>query len=160
MTKNVKPEGYSTATPFLVLDDTAKAIDFYKRALGAEELFRMPGPAGKGIVHAQVKIGDSTLMLGDECPVAGTKSPRSLGGTASSIYLYVSDVDSAFKSALKAGAKEKLGVQDMYWGDRIGRLADPFGHEWTLATHKLDLSPEEIAKRAQAFFASMAATSV
>jgi uncharacterized glyoxalase superfamily protein PhnB len=117
---------------------------------------RMPGPDGKSIMHAEIKIGDSRIFLSEEFPEMGCRSPESLGGTASSLHLYVEDVDAAFKRAVSAGAQVKMPVADMFWGDRFGKLIDPFGHEWGMATHKEDPTPEEICERANAFFAQMA----
>ena len=161
MARNGKaaPEGYTTLTANLVVKDAAKAIDFYVRALGAEERFRMAGPDGKGVQHAEIKIGDSIVMLSGECEQRGSKSPLVLGGTATSFYLYVEDVDASFKRAIKAGAQAKEPVQDMFWGDRFGKVLDPFGHEWGLATHVEDLTPAEIDERAKKFFASLATAS-
>ncbi len=158
MTKHAKsiPEGYHTLTPYLVVRGASQAIEFYKRAFGAEELMRMPGPDGKSIMHADLRIGDSRIFLSDEFPDMGCRSPQSLGGTASSLHLYVEDVDAAFKRAVEAGAQVRMPVADMFWGDRYGKLLDPFGHEWGMATHKEDLTPEEIRERANAFFAQMA----
>jgi uncharacterized glyoxalase superfamily protein PhnB len=116
----------------------------------------MPGPDGKSIMHAEIKIGDSRIFLSEEFPEMGCRSPESLGGTASSLHLYVEDVDAAFKRAVAAGAQVKMPVADMFWGDRFGKLIDPFGHEWGMATHKEDLTPEEIRERANVFFAQMA----
>jgi PhnB protein len=151
MKTNVKPvpEGYHTVTPYLVVKDGARAIEFYKNAFGAKELFRMPGPDGK-IAHAELQIGDSRIMLGTESPQMGSKSPETLKGTPVGIFLYLDDVDAAFKRAVTAGAKEQQAPQDMFWGDRYGKVVDPFGHEWQLATHKEDLTPEEVGKRAKA----------
>ncbi|HZQ25455.1 MAG TPA: VOC family protein [Terriglobales bacterium] len=150
MKKNVKPipEGYHTATPYLTVNGAAKALDFYKRAFGAKELFRMPGPDGK-VAHAEILIGNSHIMLADECGTGGesSRSPESLKGSTSGIFLYVEDVDSAFAQALKAGAKETVPLQNMFWGDRFGRLVDPFGHPWMLATHVEDVSPAEMEER-------------
>lgn len=140
------PKGYHTATPYLTVQGAADAIDFYQRAFGAKEIFRMPGPGGK-IMHAEITIGDSHLMLADEQNAGETKAPKTLKGTASGIFLYVEDVDATFKQALKAGARQNQAVQDMYWGDRFGKLTDPFGHVWMLATHVEDVSPAEIEKR-------------
>ena len=148
------PEGYHTVTPYLTIRDAARAIEFYKRAFGAEELMRMPGPGGKGVMHAEVKIGDSIVMLSDESPNSSCRAPQTLGGATSSQFVYVLDVDSAFKRAVEAGAKVSMPPIDMFWGDRFGKLTDPFGHEWGLATHTEDLTPEEISQRAAAFFAS------
>lgn len=139
------PEGYATITPVLTLPDASKGIEFYKRAFAAEELFRMPGPDGK-IMHAELKIGTSRIMLGEEAPERDCHSPQGLGGTPVQFYVYVEDVDAAFKKAVAAGAKETMPVADMFWGDRLGTLVDPFGHKWSLATHKADLTPEQLEK--------------
>ncbi len=134
------PQGYHSVTPYMVIRDAAKAIDFYKKAFGAVEKFRMAGPDGK-IGHAEIQIGDSMIMISDENPQWGTKSPQTLGGTPVGIFLYVPDVDATFKQAISAGAKEVMAVTDQFWGDRYGKVADPFGHAWNLATHKEDLTP-------------------
>jgi len=149
------PQGYHTVTPYLTVNDAARAIDFYKHAFGAQEVVRMPGPPGK-IGHAELRIGDSMIMLADEMPGAGCRSPQTLGGSAVNIFLYVTDVDSVYKQAVAAGAKVETALADMFWGDRYGRVTDPFGHSWSLATHKEDVAPEEMKKRAQAAMASMA----
>ncbi len=143
------PTGFHSVQPYLVVNDAARAIDFYQRAFGAKENFRMAGPDGK-IGHAELKIGDSTIMISDETPQSGTRSPRSLGGTTCGIFLYVPDVDTTFRQAVSAGAKQDQPVQDQFWGDRYGRLTDPFGHSWSLATHKENVPPEELKKRAKA----------
>ena len=145
------PEGFHTVTPYLTVSDCARAIDFYKRAFGAEELFRLDGPDGK-VAHAEMKIGDSIIMLSDEMPGWG-RSPLSLGGTAVNIHLFVKDVDELFNRAIGAGAKVAMPLGDMFWGDRYGQVTDPFGHSWSLATHKEDVPPEELRKRAQAAMA-------
>ena len=152
-TKPVKPipDGYHTVTPYLIVRNADQAIDFYKRAFGARELMRMPGPDGK-VMHAELKIGDSIFFLSDESLDMGHRSPESLGGASGSILLYVRDVDAAFKRAIDAGARVMTPLADMFWGDRYGHLADSFGHEWGPATHKEDLTPREIAKRQEAFF--------
>jgi len=150
------PAGMHTITPHLVVRDANRAIDFYKKAFGAEELLRMPGPDGKTIMHAELKIGDSVIFLNDEFPEMGARAPESLGGSPVTLSLYVEDVDAAFNRAVKAGAKVTMPVADMFWGDRYGKLVDPFGHLWDMATHKEDLTPDEISKRAKSFFASMA----
>lgn len=150
------PEGSHTVTPSLVVRDASRAIEFYKRAFGAQEILRMPGPEGKGIMHAEIKIGDSTIYLSDEFPGMGCRSPESLGGSTSMLHLYLENVDSAFERAVQAGGKPVMPVADMFWGDRYGKVADPFGHEWGLATHKEDLTLQEVDKRAEAFFAAMA----
>jgi uncharacterized glyoxalase superfamily protein PhnB len=141
------PDGYHTLTPHLVVNDAPKAIDFYKKAFGAEEITRMTGPDGKSVMHAELKIGDSRFMLAGEFPQMGCLSPQSLKGTPVTIHLYVTDVDAAFKRATTAGATPTMPVADMFWGDRYGKLTDPFGHHWSVATHKEDVSPAECAKR-------------
>src|SRR5579872_6791578 len=151
---NPIPTGYHSVTPYLTCDDCARAIDFYKRAFGAQELVRMDAMPGK-IGHAELKIGDSHVMLSDEMPGGDTRSPKSLGGTTASVFLYVTDVDSVYKQAVDAGAHGKMQPTDMFWGDRFGRLVDPFGHSWSLATHKEDVAPEEMKKRMQAERAKM-----
>jgi PhnB protein len=123
-----------------------EAIDFYQRAFGANELFRMPGPNGK-IVHAEILIGDSHIMLSDESAACGSQAPVTLNGTPVGIFLYVDDVDKTFQQAVKAGAKETMAPRDMFWGDRFGRLTDPFGHKWMVATHIEDVSPAEMEER-------------
>ena len=140
------PDGYHTATPYLIVKGGAEAIDFYRKAFGAEEILRMSGPGGS-VMHAEVKIGDSPIMLSDEMPGAEWKGPQSLGGTPVSIMLYVEDVDVRFQQALKAGARELRPVKDQFYGDRAGTLADPFGHVWTIATHKEDVPKEELDRR-------------
>lgn len=146
------PAGYHSVTPYLVVSDAAGAIDFYKRAFGASELARMGAPGGK-IGHAELKIGDSMIMLSDE--MMGNRSPQTLGGSPVSIFLYVEDVDSVFNKAIEAGAKQDTPPTDMFWGDRFGRLTDPFGHAWALATHIEDVAPDEMKKRTQAAMAQM-----
>ena len=139
------PDGYNSVTPYLIVDDAERAIQFYAEAFGAEEKFRLP--MGEKIGHAEIKIGDSFVMLADEFPDMGHLGPNTRGGPTSSILLYVEDVDSAFKQALNAGAKEQRPVQDQFWGDRMGTLVDPFGHQWSLATHVEEVSPEEMQRR-------------
>ncbi len=141
------PDGYHTLTPYLVIRDAAKAIEFYKKAFGAKETFRMPGPGGK-IMHAELQIGDSMLMLAEEMPEYGAKSPQALGGSPVNVFLYVEDADKVFNQAVAAGATVTMPLADQFWGDRYGKLADPFGHQWSVATHKEDVAPEEMAKRA------------
>jgi len=140
------PQGYHTVTPYLVVRGAARALDFYKKAFGASELFRMPDPAGK-IGHAEIQIGDSRLMLADEFPEMGAKSPDTVGGSPVGMCLYVENVDALFAQALAAGAKEERPVKDQFYGDRAGTLRDPFGHQWTIATHVEDVSPEEMHRR-------------
>ncbi len=148
------PEGFHTVTPHLVIKGAAAAIEFYKRAFGAEVLGRMDGPGGT-VGHAELKIGDSIIFLADEFPGAPTKSPQTLGGTTASLHLYVPDVDAAFRQAIAAGGRETMAVTDMFWGDRFGQLQDPFGHTWSIATRKEVLTPKEVEDRAQAFWAQM-----
>lgn len=153
------PEGYQTVTPYIVVRGASNAIDFYKKAFGAKEMYRMPGPDGKSIAHAEIKIGNSVVMLGDENPAWDNLGPQSRGGVTSSLFLYVEDVDAAFDKAVKAGGTGKLPPTDMFWGDRFSKLVDPFGQEWGIATHKEDLSPQEIEKRGREFYSQMMAES-
>lgn len=155
MTKPI-PEGFHTVTPMFVFKDARKAIDFYRRAFGAEELFVMPGPDGKRVMHAELRIGDSIIMMGEEHPQEPCKSAETIGGSPVSFYIYLENVDEAFRRALAAGAEARMPVEDMFWGDRAGTVQDPFGYSWTLATHIKDLTPQEIQQGAQAFFARMA----
>ncbi|MCG8417308.1 MAG: VOC family protein [Proteobacteria bacterium] len=141
-----KREGFHTLTPVIRVKDAGAAIEFYKAALGAEELNRMPMPDGR-IMHAEIKIGDSVLMISDEMPEYGSKSPVTLGGTPFALMVYVDDVDTAFALAVKAGAKAKQPVMDQFWGDRYGEIEDPSGHRWGLATHKENLTPDQISER-------------
>ena len=151
MTNIVKPipEGYHTATPYLIVKGAARAIDFYTKAFGAKEMMRMAQPDGR-IGHAEIKIGDSPIMLADEFPDIGARSPQSLGGSPVSILLYVEDVDAVFSQAVAAGATLQRPVADQFYGDRTGGVTDPFGHVWYIATHKEDVSSEEMKKRAAA----------
>ena len=148
------PKGLHTVTPSLVVAGAAKAIDFYKKALGAEELMRFPGPDGK-IMHAEIRVGDSVIMLGDEMPDQGAKGPKAYGGTSVSFFVYGENVDAAWKRAVDAGAKPVMPLADQFWGDRTGCLEDPFGHHWWLAQHIQDLTPEEIQKGSEAFASQM-----
>jgi len=150
------PAGYRSVTPYLSIEGAAKAIEFYKRAFGATELFRLDAPNGK-IGNAELKIRDTILMLGDPCEESTFRSPQSLGGSSVGLHLYVEDVDVQFARAVEAGAKIVQPVEDQFYGDRMGTLEDPFGHVWFLATHKEDLSPEEISKRAETFFKQVGA---
>jgi uncharacterized glyoxalase superfamily protein PhnB len=138
------PEGMHSITPHLVCAGAADAIDFYKKAFNAVEITRLADPQGK-LMHGMLKIGDSTLMLNDEYPDWGVLGPKTIGGTPVTIHLYVPDVDNAYAQAIAAGATAKMPVTDMFWGDRYGVVIDPFGHSWSLATHKHDLTPEQIA---------------
>lgn len=139
------PEGYHSLTPYIFVDGAAEAIEFYKKAFGAEEVLRMP--LGDKIGHAEVKIGDSHLMLADEFPEMDVKGPKSRGGVTSSLMIYVEDVDAAFQQAIDAGGTVEKAVQDQFYGDRSGTLIDPFGHKWTLATHIEDLTVDQVAER-------------
>ena len=140
------PEGYHTVTPHLVVKGAGEALSFYAKALGAEELFRMPAPDGS-IVHAEIRIGDSPIMLGEEAPEMGAISPKKLGGSPVTIMLYVNDVDAYFARATKAFCETKRPPTDMFWGDRYCKVTDPYGHNWAIATHKEDVSPQEMEKR-------------
>lgn len=140
------PDGYHSVTPYLIVNDAASAIEYYKRAFGATELFRMDAPGGK-IGHAEIKIGDSPVMLADEYPEMGYRSAKAIGSTPVSLMIYVEDVDSVFPQAIAAGGKELKPVQDQFYGDRSGTLEDPFGHVWTVSTHKEEVPPEEMERR-------------
>jgi PhnB protein len=143
------PEGMHTVTPHLVCAGASDAIEYYKKAFGAIELARMPGPDGR-LMHAMVKIGDSPVMLVDEFPEWGGKGPKALGGTPVTLHLQVTDADAVFKSAVDAGATVKMPIADMFWGDRYGIVIDPFGHSWSIATHIKDMSPEEMMEAGKA----------
>ena len=149
------PEGYNTVSPYLAVDDAEKAIEYYKKAFGAEETVRMNAPDGR-IGHAELKIGDSHLMLSDPFPQSSTKPPTELGGTSVSIFMYVEDVDAVVQKAVDQGATVTMEVEDQFWGDRFGSITDPFGHNWSIATHIEDLTPEEIEERGKAAMAAMA----
>ena len=144
------PEGYEGATPYLIIKDAARALEFYKKAFGATEIMRIPSPGGK-VGHAEIKIGAAIIMLADEFPDMNCKSPQSFGGTPVSIMVYVQDVDAFVKQAVSAGAKVLRPVENKFYGDRAGSLEDPFGHQWHFATHVEDVPPDEMAKRAEAF---------
>jgi len=146
------PEGYHSLTPYLIVDGGAKALDYYKQAFGATELMRMEH--GGKIAHAEMKIGDSPFMLSDEHPEMGYKGPKSVGGSAVGLMIYVDDCDTIFNQAIAAGGIEKKALQDQFYGDRSGTLEDPFGHIWTVATHKEDVTQEEIDKRLAAMAAA------
>ena len=154
MSETVKPipDGYHTMTPYFVVPKAAEAIDFYAKAFGAEELYRMEGPGGS-VMHAEIRIGDSVMMLSDENPEQGAIAPSTLGGSPVHILLYVEDVDAGYRRAVDAGAKEVMPPTDMFWGDRFGKFTDPFGHNWSMATHTENVAPEEMNKRAQEVFA-------
>ena len=150
------PKGFHTLTPGFSVRGAAQAIDFYKRAFGARERMRMMKPDGTTLAHAELQVGDSLFMMGEEDPAMGARSAQTLGGTLGNFYLYVKDVDAAVERALAAGAKALMPITDMFWGDRIGSVEDPYGQKWTLATHTEDVAPREMQKRAQAFYAKMA----
>ena len=154
MAVNPIPEGYHSLQIYLAVEDAAKAIDFYKEAFGADETIRMPGPDGK-VAHAELQIGDSKLMLSDPFPQSNVRPPSERGGPTGSVFMYVEDVDATFDQAQRAGAKVVTELEDMFWGDRFGTVADPFGHVWAMATHKEDLSEEEMAERSKAAMAEM-----
>jgi PhnB protein len=145
------PDGQSALTPYLTVSNGAKAIEFYQKAFGAVEEMRMAAPDGK-IGHAELKIGTARFMLSDEYPEMGVRSPESIGGSPVALHLYVEDVDATFAQAVAAGAKVVRPVEDQFYGDRAGKLVDPFGHSWFLATHKEDVAPEELKRRAEKLF--------
>jgi uncharacterized glyoxalase superfamily protein PhnB len=145
------PDGYNTVTPTITVHEAAKAIEFYKKAFDAQEIFRFSSPDGKTIMHAEIKIGNSIVMLNDEFPQMNCCSPQSIGGTGSSIFLYVDDADATFNKAVSAGAKSLMPLMDAFWGDRFGSIEDPFGHVWSIATHKKDMTPDEIKMAQEAF---------
>jgi PhnB protein len=140
------PKGYHSVTPYLIVNGAARAIEFYKLAFGATELMRMPSPDGR-VAHAELKIGDSVIILADEPSNGAFKSAQSLGGTPVSLMVYIPEVDQVFERAISAGAKETRPVQDQFYGDRSGNLIDPFGHSWTVSTHVEDVTPEEMQRR-------------
>ncbi len=144
------PDGYHSVTPYMYFNGAAQAIDFYKKALGAEEIMRHGGPGGK-IMHAEIKIGDSMIMLADEFPEMGVKGPQAYGGSPMSLALYVNDVDKVFNKAVAAGAKVVRPLKDQFYGDRSGTFTDPFGHTWTIATHIEDVTPDELERRMKAY---------
>jgi PhnB protein len=151
------PAGYHSITPHIVVHDAVAAIDFYTRAFGAEVLCRMAAPNGK-IMHAEIKIGDSIIMLGEEMRECGNLAPTSLGGTPFAMHLYVQNADEAFERAVLAGATIKMPIQEMFWGDRFGKVTDPFGHQWSLATHVKDVTPAEMEEGMKACMKQPAAT--
>jgi PhnB protein len=150
------PEGYAALTPYLIVKGAAEALDWYKNALGAEEIMRMPGPDGR-LMHAEMRIGNSVVMLSDEFPEMGTnwRSPATVGSITMALWMYIEDCDGLYKRAVEAGAKADQPPATMFWGDRYGRFTDPYGHSWAIATHVEDLSPEEIARRQERFMAKM-----
>ncbi|HUF26754.1 MAG TPA: VOC family protein [Gemmatimonadaceae bacterium] len=157
MSAKSPPKGYHTVTPTIVVRDASDAIDFYKRAFGAEEVNRMAGPDGK-IMHAEIRIGDSVVMLGEENPQWGAVSPLSTNGNPGSLHIYVDDADAAFARAVREGAKVRHPLEDAFWGDRYGKVTDPYGHEWGIATRVKDLSDAEMQKAAEKWMAQAAET--
>lgn len=153
-TKSI-PTGYHSVTPSIIVRRAADAIEFYKRAFGAEEVSRMAGPDGS-VMHAELRFGDSMVMLGEENEQWGTKSPLSTNGLPGSLHLYVDDADAVYAKALEAGATVRYPLEDAFWGDRYGKVADPFGHEWGIATHVKDLTPEEVKRAADEWIAKSA----
>jgi PhnB protein len=148
------PDGYQTVTPYLAVDDAAEAIAYYTKAFGAKERSRMEAPDGS-IGHAELEIGDSLVMLSDPFPQATTRTPKELGGTTATVFLYVEDVDAVVKRAVDAGATVTMEVADQFWGDRFGAITDPFGHSWSIATHVEDVPPDEMARRAEEAMAQL-----
>ncbi|MGP8072671.1 MAG: VOC family protein [Thermoplasmata archaeon] len=157
MTHHVKPipDGYHTATPALIVDDAVKALEFYSKAFRATERMRSAGLGGGKITHAEFQIGDSIFMLADEIPEMGSRSPKHFEGSPGGVWLYVPDVDATYGAAMAAGARSLSAPMDMFWGDRHARIRDPFGHEWSIATHTEDVAPAELQNRANAFYAQM-----
>ena len=151
------PEGYHTLTPYFTVRDAVRAIEFYKQAFGAQERGLMKGPDGK-VMHAELKIGDSIVMLADEFPEFRAVAPESGGSTSMSLHIYVDNVDQAFDRAVKAGAKVEMPVSDQFWGDRYGKLRDPFGHRWSIATHVKDMSADEMKRSMDDAMAQMQKT--
>jgi PhnB protein len=147
------PEGYHVVTPYIAVDNAEKAIEFYRRAFGAKERLRMPGPEGT-IAHAEIEIGDSVIMLSDPFPQSPLKSPKEAGVTTASLMIYTEDADELVQQAVDAGAQITMPVETQFWGDRYGRVQDPFGHNWQIATHVEDVPPQEMAKRAEKAMAS------
>ena len=143
------PDGYRSVAPYLIIDGAAKALDFYKKAFGATERMRMPSPGGK-VGHAEIQLGDCVIMLADEHPEIGARGPRAFGGSPVSLHVYVPDVDAVVKAAVAAGAKVTRPVENQFYGDRLGTIEDPFGHQWHISTHVEDVTPDEMARRAAA----------
>lgn len=149
------PEGFHSITPYLTVNNAAAAIDFYKRAFEARETSRLYGPDKKNIINAELKIGDSKVLLSDEFPHEGSRSPSSIGGTAVTLHIYTEDVERVFNQAVSAGATVVMPLMDAFWGDRYGQLKDPFGHIWSIATHQQDLSQQEIQKAGESVMKEM-----
>jgi len=155
MPVNPIPRGFNSVSVYLIVKNSVEALEFYQKAFGAELVERMPGPDGKSTVHAEMRIGDSTVMLSDENPKWEARSPETLGGSPVSLHIYVEDADALYKQAIEAGCTEKAPMMDAFWGDRYGKVVDPFGYQWGIATHKEDVGPEEMQKRAAEWMASM-----
>lgn len=155
MSVKAVPEHCNTVSAYLVVPNCEQALEFYSKALGAETLFRMAGPGGHGTMHAEMMLGNSTVMLTDENPQWGLKSPKTLGGTPVTLHVYTNDCDAVFNRAIAAGCEATCPLMDMFWGDRYGKLTDPYGHVWGIATHKEDVPPEEMGARAEKAFAEM-----
>lgn len=151
---NPIPDGFHTATPSLVVSNSKEAIEFYKKAFGAKEIYKFPTPDGK-IMHAMIQIGDSFIMMSDEFSAMGMSSPNTLGGTSVTLHLYVKDADKTFKQAVGAGAIITMPIMNVFWGDRYGVVQDPFGHSWAIATHKIDMTPEGLRKAGEEYFSSL-----
>jgi PhnB protein len=151
------PEGYNIVSPYLAVEDAARAMEYYAKAFGAKELSRMEAPGGK-IGHAEMQLGGSRIMLSDPFPQASTRPPKELGGTSASMFMYVEDVDAVVKRAVDAGATITMEVADQFWGDRFGTITDPFGHVWSIATHVEDVPPDEMAQRAKTAMAGMSSS--
>jgi uncharacterized glyoxalase superfamily protein PhnB len=156
MTVKPIPDGFNSVSTYLIVKNAVEATEFYRKAFGAEPGVRMPGPDGQSTMHAEIHIGNSAIMLSDENPQWNMKSPQTLGGVSASLHLYVDDADKLFNQAVEAGCEVLMPINDAFWGDRYAKVKDPFGHEWGIATHKEDVPPEEMGKRAQEFFAKMA----
>jgi uncharacterized glyoxalase superfamily protein PhnB len=154
-TANPIPKGMHTVTPNLIIRDCAKAIEFYKRALGAQEVARMTAPDGKSVWHAELRIGDSIVFMNDEMPGMSQRAPTAQNPVPVTMWLYVPDCDAAFEKAVKAGAKETMKPDDMFWGDRVASVADPFGYNWSFATHQKDMTDEEMRKAGEEFARTM-----
>lgn len=150
------PDGFNTVSVYLIVPNAVEAMEFYSKAFGAEIGFRMPGPDGESTMHAEMRLGNSTIMLSDENPQWNMKGPNALGGTPVSVHVYVDDCDAVFNQATEAGCKPMGPMMDMFWGDRFGKVTDPYGHQWSIATHKHDYTPEQMAKGAEQFFKQMA----
>lgn len=153
MTKPI-PDGFHAVTPSLVVENSNEAIEFYKKAFDAKEIYKFPTPDGK-ILHAMIQIGDSFIMMYNEFSAMGMKSPKTIGGTGVTLHLYVKDADKIFKQAVKAGAVITMPIMDAFWGDRFGTVIDPFGHSWSIATHKIDMTPDGLRKAGEEYFASL-----